>query len=258
MLMGDPGVAKSLLLRRTADLAPRAIHAWGSETTQVGLTAAATPSSGNADPWEIQGGVLSRASDGLACIDNFDKLRTEAQSAIHSVLENQELNVSKASVSKTLPAKASVLGAANPKYGRFDQYQSIGEQMDIEPGLVSQFDLLFTLTDEASAQHDEALADHLLETQQAGEQRASQSNEDVAPHRSPPIDRALLQRYIRHARKHYSPRLTEDAKDELREFYVSVRSQGYDDDAPIPVTARKLEGSLRLAEVAPGCVSQRT
>jgi len=186
---------------------------------------------------------------------------SEDRSAMHQALEQQEISISKAGINATLKSRCSLLGAANPKYGRFDQYESIGEQIDLEPALISRFDLIFTVTDQPDAEEDRNLAEHILQTNFAGELHthrveSNTSNysadevdnvtEDVAP----TIDAELLRKYIAYAKRNCFPTMTEEARAEIQEFYVDLRAEGADEDAPVPVTARKLEALVRLAEAS--------
>lgn len=260
LLVGDPGTARTRLLRSASRVAPRAVYANSSQTTEVGLTAAATPSSGNSDPWELKSGVLVMASGGLACLDDFDAFRAEERRPLHEALETQELSISKASVTETLETKTSVLAAANPKYGKFDQYDSIGKQIDLEPGLISRFDLIFTVTDQPNPSQDDAIAEHILEANRAGEKRtaAEQSKSSTLDEEletsvedfSPDIEASLLRKYIAYARRNCFPTLTDEAKSAIKQFYVDLRAQAADEDAPTPVSARKLEAVIRLSEAS--------
>ena len=261
LLMGDPGTSKSPLLRAAARLAPRAVTISGTDTTPVGLTAAATPSSGDADPWEIKGGALVKANEGLAVIDNLGGFGDSHFEGLHSALEQQDIDVSKATVTKTLPAKTSVLAASNPKYGRFDIYEPLGEQMDIPVRLIPQFDLIFLMRDDPDPDWDREVAGHITDKHHLGEIEAKQTGfsesttreDDVteaASDLSPVIDNETLRKYIVHARQSCFPELTEEAKDIMAEFYVDVRSNDGEDAPAIPVTARKIEAIVRLAEAS--------
>lgn len=260
LLMGDPGMGKTTLLKAASNLAPRSVNVNGAQSTKVGVTAAATPSSGESDPWELQAGAIVLADHGLASIDRFDGLPEEAQVALEGPMAQQVLNVSKASVTTTLPAQSAVLATANPKYGRFDQYEPIGEQIDLLPALISRFDLIFTFTDQPDPDTDEELAEHVLTTNQAGEVSAKRDNvpnaeiteadsENVEAV-TPDIDVEFLRKYIAYAKRNVYPTISEAAKDSIEEFYVDMRAKCADEDAPAPLSARKLEGVVRLAEAS--------
>ena len=174
---------------------------------------------------------------------------------------HNSISISKAGINATLKSRCSLLGAANPKYGRFDQYEPIGEQIDLEPALISRFDLIFTVTDQPDPDEDAALAEHILRTNYAGElntqrERVANSNhsaeevESVTDTVDPEIDPDLLRKYIAYAKRTCFPTMTDAAKEAIRDFYVDLRAKGADEDAPVPVTARKLEALVRLAEAS--------
>ncbi|AXR79483.1 LAGLIDADG family homing endonuclease [Natrarchaeobaculum sulfurireducens] len=186
---------------------------------------------------------------------------SEDRSAMHEALEQQKISVSKAGINATLKSRCSLLGAANPKYGRFDQYEPIGEQIDLEPALISRFDLIFTVTDQPDEQKDRDLAEHIINTNYAGELTTQQREmtslevstdeiEEMTEKVDPVIDAELLRKYIAYAKQNCHPRMTQEAREAIRDFYVDLRSKGSDEDAPVPVTARKLEGLVRLSEAS--------
>jgi len=186
---------------------------------------------------------------------------SEDRSAMHQALEQQEISINKAGINATLKSRCSLLGAANPKYGRFDQFEPIGEQIDLEPALISRFDLIFTVTDEPDEEEDRNLASHIIQTNYAGELHThrtenptsdySQDQVDaVTEEVAPTIEPDLLRKYIAHAKTSCFPTMTEEAKTEIEDFYVDLRVQGTDEDAAVPVTARKLEALVRLSEAS--------
>jgi len=175
------------------------------------------------------------------------------------VVLHNSISVSKAGINATLKSRCSLLGAANPKYGRFDQYEPIGEQIDLEPALISRFDLIFTVTDKPDEEKDRKLAQHILTTNYAGELHthrqenatpdfSAEEVETVTEEVDPTIEPELLRKYIAYAKRNCFPTMTEEAKDEIESFYVDLRSKGQDEDAAVPVTARKIEALIRLAE----------
>ena len=262
LLIGDPGTGKSVLLQYIRNIAPRSVYTSGKGSSSAGLTAAAVRDDfGDGQQWTLEAGALVLADQGIAAVDELDKMRSEDRSAMHEALEQQTISVSKAGINATLKSRCSLLGAANPKYGRFDQYESIGEQIDLEPALISRFDLIFTVTDNPDPERDADLADHILRTNYAGElhtQRTEQTAADVSQSEvdavtdtvAPAIEPDLLRKYIAYAQRNCFPTMTEEAKEAISDFYVDLRAEGSDDDAPVPVTARKLEALVRLAEAS--------
>jgi replicative DNA helicase Mcm len=171
------------------------------------------------------------------------------RSALHEALEQQQVSIAKAGINATLKSRCSLLGAANPKYGRFDQYEGITEQIDLEPALVSRFDLIFTVTDNPDEEEDSNLAQHILQTNYAGEVAASGKDADEEMRDiEPAIEPDLLRKYIAYARRECDPTMTDEVREHVKEFYVDMRSRG--DEDSVPVTARKLEALVRLAEAS--------
>ncbi|GAB6860819.1 minichromosome maintenance protein MCM [Haloplanus litoreus] len=262
LLIGDPGTGKSQLLSYIRNIAPRSVYTSGKGSSSAGLTAAAVRDDfGEGQQWSLEAGALVLADQGIAAVDELDKMRSEDRSAMHQALEQQEISISKAGINATLKSRCSLLGAANPKYGRFDQYEPIGEQIDLEPALISRFDLIFTVTDQPDPEEDAALAEHILRTNYAGElntqrEQVANSNhsqaevESVTETVDPAIDPDLLRKYIAYAKRNCFPTMADDAKEAIRDFYVDLRAKGADEDAPVPVTARKLEALVRLAEAS--------
>jgi replicative DNA helicase Mcm len=176
------------------------------------------------------------------------------------VILHNSISISKAGINATLKSRCSLLGAANPTYGRFDEYEPVGEQIDLEPPLISRFDLIFTVTDKPDEEKDRDLAEHIIKTNYAGElntHRVSVSTSNVSQQEVdnvteevvPEIDPDLLRKYVAYAKRNCYPTMTEEAKTAIRDFYVDMRTQGSDDSA-VPVTARKLEALVRLAEAS--------
>ncbi|MBX0322450.1 minichromosome maintenance protein MCM [Halomicroarcula sp. F13] len=262
LLIGDPGTGKSQMLSYIREIAPRSVYTSGKGSSSAGLTAAAVRDDfGDGQQWTLEAGALVLADQGIAAVDELDKMSPEDRSAMHEALEQQRISVSKAGINATLKSRCSLLGAANPKYGRFDQYEPIGEQIDLEPALISRFDLIFTVTDKPDEEADRNLAEHIIQTNYAGELHTHRTQnptsnfseeevDTVTDEVAPTIEPDLLRKYVAYAKRNCFPTMTEEAKTVIEDFYVDLRLKGQDDDAPVPVTARKLEALVRLAEAS--------
>ena len=260
LLIGDPG--KSQILQYVKKLSPRSVYTSGKGSSAAGLTAAAVRDDfGDGQQWTLEAGALVLADQGVAAIDELDKMDANDQSAMHQALEQQEISISKAGINATLKSRCSLLGAANPIHGRFDEYEAMAEQIDLDPPLISRFDLIFTVTDKPDEEEDRALAEHIIETNYAGElfthrESVPTSNiteeevDSVGRNVEPVIDTELLRKYVAHAKRSCYPTMTEEAKAEIRDFYVDLRLDGQGSDNPVPITARKLEALVRLAEAS--------
>ena len=235
LIVGDPGIGKSQILKYVSKLAPRSVYTSGKGTSGAGLTAAAVRD--ELGGWSLEAGALVLGDQGNVCVDELDKMRSEDRSALHEALEQQTVSIAKAGIMATLNTRCSVLAAANPKFGRFDRYKAVADQIDLPSPILSRFDLTFVIEDKPNVEKDRALAQHILKIHQS-------SNVDYE------IEPELLRKYIAYARKNINPKLTDEANKVLEEFYVSVRSGGVEEDTPVPITARQLEAIIRLAEAS--------
>ncbi|NYT18382.1 MAG: minichromosome maintenance protein MCM [Methanobacteriales archaeon] len=238
LIVGDPGIGKSQMLKYVSKLAPRGIYTSGKGTSGVGLTAAAVRD--ELGGWSLEAGALVLGDRGNVCVDELDKMRPEDRSAIHEALEQQTISIAKAGIMATLNSRCSVLAAANPKFGRFDRFKSVAIQINLPPTILSRFDLLFVVEDKPDMERDRKLASHILHIHQ----------DNKIPFE---IEPELLRKYIAYARKEVHPKLTDEAVEVIQEFYVGMRGGSTEDEdeaSPVPITARQLEALVRLSEAS--------
>jgi len=260
LLIGDPGIAKSQLLRYVVKLSPRAIYTSGQSSTSAGLTATAVKDEFGEGRWTLEAGALVLADMGIAAVDEMDKMQKEDRSALHEAMEQQTISVAKAGITATLRSRCALLGAANPKYGRFDMFGDIADQINMPPSLLSRFDLIFIMADLPEQKRDLAIAEHILKTHRVGEM-IEQNKKSPIPGMTPEyiqqqlkpvtpdIDPALFRKYIAYAKRTCFPLLSIEAKDALIKYYLSLRGLAEPNKA-VPVTARQLEALVRLAEAS--------
>uniref|UniRef100_A0AAR2LAM1 DNA replication licensing factor MCM3 n=1 Tax=Pygocentrus nattereri TaxID=42514 RepID=A0AAR2LAM1_PYGNA len=284
LLIGDPSVAKSQLLRYVLFTAPRAIPTTGRGSSGVGLTAAVTTDQETGER-RLEAGAMVLADRGVVCIDEFDKMSDMDRTAIHEVMEQGRVTIAKAGIQARLNARCSVLAAANPVYGRYDQYKTPMENIGLQDSLLSRFDLLFIVLDQMDADSDREISEHVLRMHRyrpPGEQEGTAmplgSTVDIFATEDPNITEAaeqelqiyekkdnilhghrkkkekvvtmeFIRKYI-HVAKLVKPVLTQEASDYIAEEYSKLRSHDQvnsDSARTMPVTARALETMIRLA-----------
>ncbi|KAM4689772.1 maternal DNA replication licensing factor mcm3 [Discoglossus pictus] len=284
LLIGDPSVAKSQLLRYVLFTAPRAIPTTGRGSSGVGLTAAVTTDQETGER-RLEAGAMVLADRGVVCIDEFDKMSDMDRTAIHEVMEQGRVTISKAGIQARLNARCSVLAAANPVYGRYDQYRTPMENIGLQDSLLSRFDLLFIVLDQMDADNDREISDHVLRMHRyrnPGEQdgyamplgcsvevfatddpnATDASDQELQiyekhdnllhgprKNKSKIVSMQFIRKYI-HVAKLVKPVLTHEAADYIAHEYAKIRSHDQvnnDSARTMPVTARALETMIRLA-----------
>jgi len=284
LLIGDPSVAKSQLLRYVLHSAPRALTTTGRGSSGVGLTAAVTTDQETGER-RLEAGAMVLADRGIVCIDEFDKMSDMDRTAIHEVMEQGRVTISKAGIHARLNARCSVLAAANPVYGRYDQYKTPMENIGLQDSLLSRFDCLFIMLDIAEPEADRKISDHVVRmhryraaNEQEGEALPMGLGVDTLSTINPnemeeetetPIyekydallhgnlrskkDKIVSMKFMRkyiHIAKSIKPVLTREASEDIAEEYSRLRSQDteHTDMARTqPVTPRALETLIRLA-----------
>ncbi len=230
-LVGDPGTAKSEMLKFCARIAPRGLYTSGRGSTAAGLTAAVVRD--KTGIMMLEAGAVVLGDQGLVCIDEFDKMKPEDRSALHEVMEQQSASIAKAGIVATLNARTSILAAANPMYGKYDPFKNITENVNLPIPLLTRFDLIFVVRDIPSKERDRNIAQHILDLHKpTGVETRSL------------IDVDTLTKYLAFA-KRIDPILTKEAEEKILEYYMKMRN--VDSEDMITVTPRQLEGLIRLA-----------
>jgi replicative DNA helicase Mcm len=238
LLAGDPGLAKTKLLRHAAQLAPLAVRANGKTSSGVGLTSAAVKDDfGGSSGWSLEAGAAVLADMGLLALDELDKLPEGDQASLLEVMEEGQNTVNKANISQVLRARCTLQAAANPKDGHFDPFNGrIFDQLNMRPELLSRFDLAFALRDKPDPVKDLELLRHAASTMD-GDVEDLVDDEDVAQ----------LRKYIAYA-KRVKPVLGVDLREQLVQFVAEARRRGKE-GAPA-MNARQLNSLMRLAKAS--------
>ncbi|RGP77726.1 minichromosome maintenance 5 cell division control 46 [Fusarium longipes] len=245
LLLGDPGTAKSQLLKFVEKAAPISIYTSGKGSSAAGLTASVQRDQSTRE-FYLEGGAMVLADGGVVCIDEFDKMRDEDRVAIHEAMEQQTISIAKAGITTILNARTSVLAAANPIFGRYDDMKTPGENIDFQTTILSRFDMIFIVKDEHSREKDETMAKHVLGIQMNGRGAEDMTESEI------PIDK--MRRYITYCKTRCAPRLSNEAAEKLSSHFVSIRRQVHAAEmeantrSSIPITVRQLEAIVRITE----------
>ena len=279
LLLGDPGTAKSQFLKYVEQVFHRCVYTTGKGASAVGLTAGV-----HKDPitreWTLEGGALVLADKGLCLIDEFDKMNDQDRTSIHEAMEQQSISISKAGIVTSLQARCSVIAAANPIKGNYNNALNFTDNVDLTEPILSRFDILTVIKDEVDEETDDALATFVINSHmknhpdvvrdllvpstehmtEEGQIRAEQTREyldknllnetqlmKLQSEGADQIEQALLRKYIIYARKYVHPTLSEIDKEKVTQFYADIRRES-SVVGGISIGVRHIESVLRMAE----------
>nr|XP_056712015.1 DNA helicase MCM8 [Euleptes europaea] len=271
LVVGDPGLGKSQMLQAVCNIAPRGVYVCGNATTTSGLTVTLSRDGASGD-FALEAGALVLGDQGICGIDEFDKMGNQHQ-ALLEAMEQQSISLAKAGIVCSLPARTSIVAAANPVGGHYNKGKTVSENLKMGSALLSRFDLVFILLDIPNEDHDHLLSEHVM-AMRAGKQagcssavvtRGSSQDSHVSvleafPDKPlserlkvipgetfDPIPHQLLRKYVGYARQYVHPRLSPEAAQVLQDFYLELRRQSQRADG-MPITTRQLESLIRLTE----------
>ncbi|CAF4793633.1 unnamed protein product [Pieris macdunnoughi] len=267
LVVGDPGLGKSQLLQAAAHAAPRGVYVCGASASAGGLTVALGREAGG--DFALEAGALVLADKGVCCVDELDKMPAHHSSLLEA-MEQGRVSVAKGGVVCTLPARATVLAAANPAAGSYNRAKTVAENLKLNSALLSRFDLVFILLDQPDEKTDAMLSEHVLALHSGSKAKrkagagtssmntsdASQTSSDLSLRQRlklkpgeviDALPLVLLRKYIAYARRYVHPKLSTEAANALQSFYLELRHNHQATDGT-PITTRQLEASIRLSQ----------
>ena len=251
LLIGDPGAAKSKLLKRINVVAPKSRFVSGKGSSGAGITAAVVKDE-FLGGWTLEAGAMVLANRGIICIDELDKMSKEDTSSMHEAMEGQTIPISKANIQATLKCETTVLAAANPITGQFNLYgKSYAEQFGLPVTLINRFDLIFIIIDKPESKRDSKLAKFVSSIHRNGNKKKSSSKTEIdnTNNSNQKIETIKLRKYLAYA-KNIQPEITDEAEEEYINYYLDMRSRSENEGSnrTVPISARQLEALIRMAE----------
>lgn len=259
LLLGDPGTAKSQLLKYAEKTAKRAVFATGQGASAVGLTASVRRDAVTRE-WTLEGGALVLADKGVCLIDEFDKMNDTDRTSIHEAMEQQTISISKAGIVASLQARCAVIAAANPYGGRYNASLTFGQNVDLTEPILSRFDVLCVVRDLVNPQRDEELARFVVESHDTAHAQSvlvhdeyngtdeNDDTEDETARAHGPISQRVLRNIIHIARTRVFPKLANPNQlARITRLYQDLRAVSLATGA-IPITVRHLESVVRLSQ----------
>ena len=229
LLVGDPSMAKSELLKFAKQITQRSIYTSGRGSSAAGLTIGMVKMPDGR--MVAQAGVLPICNNGFAFIDEFDKMNKDDRSSMHEAMEQQTVSIAKAGIQMTLPTRTAILAAANPKYGIYDSDITLRDNIDVPAPLLSRFDMIWLIKDKVHATEDKAKATHILN---------SFTDVDTSSY----LSDLQLMAFLNYA-KVLKPKLLDESKEKLLEIYEQMRSSS--SESKMPVGVRQLEALVRMS-----------
>ncbi|KAF2835582.1 minichromosome maintenance protein MCM [Patellaria atrata CBS 101060] len=263
LLLGDPGTAKSQVLKYIEKTAHRAVFATGQGASAVGLTASVRRDPMTSE-WTLEGGALVLADKGTCLIDEFDKMNDQDRTSIHEAMEQQTISISKAGIVTTLQARCAIVAAANPIGGRYNSTLPFSQNVELTEPILSRFDILCVVRDTVDPTEDERLANFVVNshgrahplgqaqgangTQTQTQSMDIDSEEDSQVQKQEgEINQELLRKYILYAREKCRPKLYQIDQDKIARLFADMRRESLATGA-YPITVRHLEAIMRISE----------
>lgn len=232
LLIGDPGVAKSVLGNFAVDITPGSRKAVGGGSSAVGITASVIKEEESLGGYRIEPGALVLSKE-ILFLDELNNLPEEDKPKLQEGMSEQTVTINKASLHVKLKVTAGIIAAANPKHGNFKETESIVNQFNIPSPILNRFDIIFVVKDKAARENDEKIADKML------------SRERMQIH--PQYSREFLRKYLLYVRQRDDPEISDNISEKIKKLYAKLRSENIQE---LIINPRFMESLIRLIKAS--------
>lgn len=223
-VIGDPGIAKSEILKRITRLSPRAKYMNAVTTTTPGLVGSVKQEKAS-NNWTLESGAINEANLGILCLDELDK-NPEIAKSLNEPMAQHTISFDKAGVNTIIPVNTQVLAVANPKKSVFDKFNDTLEQTKvIDESTYSRFGLIYAIPNITTEDEDKEIAYSIMDK---GRNEQYLSDE-------------FITKYIAYIKKTFKPELSRMAKDKIADFYANLNKKAKAKEYGKPITGREVE-----------------
>jgi len=230
LLLGDPGVAKTQLLKFVTNIIPKSDYVSGKSASGAGLFGGVDNLS---DGTRIgKPGSVTLCNGGIAALDEIEKMNDSDRTYCHEVMESQKFSLRKIGIDITWEVKVAIIAAGNPKKSRWNPELSINENVTLPESIMSRFGLIFLVRDTPEKGEDLLIAKHIMKVRR-GELK-------------PELDADMLKKFIIYA-KTINPVIPEEVDDILLKWWSDLRKEDQKEGG-LAVDIRTYEDLIRLTQ----------
>ena len=238
LIIGEPGIGKTKLLRAIQRIAPKSIYVSGENATKVGLSVGV-----DTDPVTglrmVQAGALALADGGFVLLDEIDKLNPADIPSLREAMQDQIITMNKIKKAR-LNSRTTIIAAGNPKgdsFGNGDRLQYI----DLNKSILTRFDLIFTIPHVP----DEGTVEHYYES------TAKTTNHGLMEFmHNAPIPDDLMKKLIVYARTVLKTQFTPEAYNLMIRYGKGLVQLGQEYKKARAILSNRILGSLRRLSIA--------
>jgi len=230
LLLGDPGVAKTQLLKFVTKIVRKSDYISGKSASGAGLFGGVDNLSDNTRIGKP--GSVTLCNGGVAALDEMEKMNSADRVYCHEVMESQTFSLRKIGIDITWEVKVAIIGAANPKKSVWNPELTINENVNLPASLLSRFGLIFLIRDKPNKDEDLAIAEHIAKVRRGELEKI--------------LEPQTITKFITYA-KTLKPVEDEQCGETLTQWWSSLRLEEQREGS-ISVDIRTLEDLHRIAE----------